>query len=99
MHCLMKVQHLLTQQTLKNVEHDRQLAPPLVLNEGNAGELTSCNVELTQYSRIYCMKKRHRICAHLQIMIGKLTGHIVQLYCETHISIASCTEVYGALSA
>ena len=41
MHCLMKVQHLLTQQTLKNVEHDRQLAPPLVLNEGNAAELKS----------------------------------------------------------
>ena len=39
MHCLMKVQHLLIQQTLKNVEHDRQLAPPLVFNEGNAREL------------------------------------------------------------
>ena len=35
----MKVQHLLIQQTLKNVEHDRQLAPPLVFNEGNAREL------------------------------------------------------------
>ena len=45
MHCLMKVQHLLTQQTLKNVEHDRQLAPPLVLNEGNAAELkVQCKV-------------------------------------------------------
>ena len=41
MHCLMKVQHRLIQQTLKNVEHDRQLAPPLVLNEGNAVEQTS----------------------------------------------------------
>ena len=47
----MKVQHLLIQQTLKNIEHDRQLAPPLV------------------YIR-------------LQIMNGKLTGHIVQFYCE-----------------
>ena len=32
-------------------------------------------------------------------MIGKLTGHIVQLYCETHLSMASCIQVYGALSA
>ena len=48
---------------------------------------------------IYCMKKRHRICALLQIMIGKLTGHIVQFYCETHLSIAGSTLVYGALFA
>ena len=41
MDCLMKVKHLLTQQTLKNVEKDLQLAPPLVLNEGNARQLTS----------------------------------------------------------
>ena len=39
------------------------------------------------------------MCARLQIMIGKLTGHIVQLYCETHLSMASCIQVYGALSA
>ena len=58
MHCLMKVQHLLTQQTLKNVENDRQLGPPLVLKEGNTRQLTECNVKLTQYTGIYCMKKR-----------------------------------------
>ena len=48
---------------------------------------------------IYCMKNRHRICARLQILIGKLNGHIVQLYCETRLSIASSTLVYGALFA
>ena len=41
MHCLMKVQHLLTQQTLKNLENDGQLAPTLVLSEGNSRQLTS----------------------------------------------------------